>query len=191
LRCPITPGCGSMGCPKASGWSMQSSRRSGSSCRCTMPWDATTNGATGSCRQRRTPLPWPPSSRTRWSRCGSPMPRLAAGVLHARLARGGVCDLAYFGLVPEAVGGVWAGASPRGACQGMGAGRRSKMTVNTCTLDHPRALDLYKKMGFSPVDTEDRTRVLCRDRDTSLTSGLKGHRCSKRASPPNRTRSCA
>jgi ribosomal protein S18 acetylase RimI-like enzyme len=42
------------------------------------------------------------------------------------------------------------------------------MTVNTCTLDHPRALGLYRKMGFRPVRTVDRTRILCRDRDTSL-----------------------
>jgi hypothetical protein len=41
------------------------------------------------------------------------------------------------------------------------------MTVNTCTLDHPRALDLYRKMGFRPVRTEDHTRILARDRDTS------------------------
>jgi hypothetical protein len=60
------------------------------------------------------------------------------------------------------------GAAPDGDCQGMGAGGRSKMTVNTCTLDHPRALGLYRKMGFRPVRTEDRTRILCRDRDTSL-----------------------
>jgi hypothetical protein len=47
----------------------------------------------------------------------------------------------------------------------------------------PRA-GLLPEDGLRPVDTEDRTRVLCRDRDTSLTPGLKGHRCSKRALPP-------
>ena len=42
-----------------------------------------------------------------------------------------------------------------------------RMTVNTCTLDHPRALELYKRMDFSPVRTEEHTRILTRDRDTS------------------------
>jgi GNAT superfamily N-acetyltransferase len=80
----------------------------------------------------------------------------------------GVCDLAYFGLVPEAVGGGLGGRLLRAAlAKGWAREGVRKMTVNTCTLDHPRALDFYKKMGFRPVDTEDRTRVLCRDRDTS------------------------
>jgi hypothetical protein len=47
----------------------------------------------------------------------------------------------------------------------------SRMTVNTCTLDHPRALPLYRKTGFRPVRTVDRSRILARDRDTSLHPG--------------------
>ncbi len=78
----------------------------------------------------------------------------------------GICNLAYFGLVPEAVG------------QGLGSfllrtailmawerpGVR-KLTVNTCTLDHPRALQTYQRHGFEPVRREAFTRVLKRDRD--------------------------
>ena len=80
----------------------------------------------------------------------------------------GVCDLAYFGLVPQAVGTGLGGALLRIAiAKGWRAGV-AKMTVNTCTLDHPRALELYQKAGFRPVATVDRTRVLHRDRDTSL-----------------------
>ncbi len=30
-----------------------------------------------------------------------------------------------------------------------------KLTVNTCTLDHPKALPLYQKLGFRPVRRED------------------------------------
>ncbi|HPD94006.1 MAG TPA: hypothetical protein PLG62_16205, partial [Pararhodobacter sp.] len=37
------------------------------------------------------------------------------------------------------------------------------MTVNTCTLDHPRALAQYQRMGFTPARTEVRSRVLTRD----------------------------
>jgi GNAT superfamily N-acetyltransferase len=80
----------------------------------------------------------------------------------------GVCDLAYFGLVPEAVGGGLGSRLLRTAlARGWSRAGVARMTVNTCTLDHPRALGLYRKMGFRPVGTEDRTRVLCRDRDTS------------------------
>jgi ribosomal protein S18 acetylase RimI-like enzyme len=39
------------------------------------------------------------------------------------------------------------------------------MTVNTCTLDHPRALALYQRLGFTPIAREERTRVLVHDRD--------------------------
>lgn len=62
-------------------------------------------------------------------------------------------DLSYFGLVPEFIG------------RGLGAylldwGIRAawdrephppKLTVNTCTLDHPAALTTYQRAGFVPV----------------------------------------
>jgi hypothetical protein len=32
------------------------------------------------------------------------------------------------------------------------------MTVNTCTLDHPRALPAYQSWGFHPVRREERRR---------------------------------
>lgn len=68
-------------------------------------------------------------------------------------------NLAYFGLVGEAIGlGLGrflletaidiAWASP--GCR--------KLTVNTCTLDHPRALGLYQRAGFVPVRRETRPR---------------------------------
>ena len=39
------------------------------------------------------------------------------------------------------------------------------VTVNTNSLDHPRALPLYQKAGFVPVRRETHRRVLSRDRD--------------------------
>jgi hypothetical protein len=39
------------------------------------------------------------------------------------------------------------------------------MTLDTCTLDHPRALALYQRAGFVPVCREDKTRVLTRARE--------------------------
>lgn len=78
----------------------------------------------------------------------------------------GRCDIAYFGLVPEAVGrgyGTWllrtailtAWARPG----------TTRLAVNTCSLDHPRALALYQRNGFEVVAQEARTRILARDRD--------------------------
>lgn len=69
----------------------------------------------------------------------------------------GLCDLAYFGLVPEAVGrglGQWFLATAVAA--GWARDGVEKLSVNTCTLDHPRALGLYQRVGFEPVRREDR-----------------------------------
>jgi hypothetical protein len=38
-----------------------------------------------------------------------------------------------------------------------------RVTVNTNSLDHPRALKLYQRAGFEPVRRETRSRVLSRD----------------------------
>ncbi len=76
----------------------------------------------------------------------------------------GVCDLAYFGLVPESVGrglGTWLLKSA--ILTGWDRPGTERMTVNTCTLDHPRALIQYQRHGFEPVRTEIHSRVLTRD----------------------------
>lgn len=84
-------------------------------------------------------------------------------LLDAREA--GTCDLAYFGLVREAVGrglGRWLlGQAIATGWDGAGVER---MTVNTCSLDHPAALGLYQRMGFEPVRRETARRVLTRPR---------------------------
>ncbi len=77
-------------------------------------------------------------------------------MLDARAA--GVIDLAYFGMTPEATGrglGDWL----LGTMVHMAWDRGPrKLTVNTCSLDHPRALPLYQKWGFAPVRREERRR---------------------------------
>lgn len=80
----------------------------------------------------------------------------------------GVCDLAYFGMVPEAVGrGLGGWLLKTAILTAWDRGGIEKLTVNTCTLDHPRALALYQKNGFMPVRRNDKTRTLTRDRDLS------------------------
>lgn len=73
------------------------------------------------------------------------------------------CDLAYFGLVPEAVGSGLGTPLLQTAIATAWGRDITRMTVNTCTLDHPGALKLYQRMGFKPYRTEDHRRVLTRD----------------------------
>ncbi len=60
-------------------------------------------------------------------------------------------ELAYFGMMQHATGqglGRWfLGAAVEAAWSYM----PEKVIVQTCTLDHPAALPLYQKLGFSPV----------------------------------------
>jgi GNAT superfamily N-acetyltransferase len=78
----------------------------------------------------------------------------------------GICELSLFGLVPQAMGrglAPWLlGSAIRIGWDGEGV---RLMTVNTNTLDHPRALALYQKMGFEPVRRAEATRALTRKRE--------------------------
>jgi len=60
-------------------------------------------------------------------------------------------EIAYFGLMEHATGlglGRWfLGA----AIEAAWATGPKQVVVQTCTLDHPAALQLYQKLGFSPV----------------------------------------
>ena len=79
-----------------------------------------------------------------------------------------VTDLAYFGMVPEAVGrGLGRWLLQTAILTAWDREGTKRVTVQTCTLDHPRALALYQKNGFIPFKREDKSRVLTRDRDLS------------------------
>src|SRR5690606_3373483 len=70
-------------------------------------------------------------------------------------AGGGVIDLAYFGLMPHVVGrGLGRYLLHAAIEQAWGYGPE-RLTVNTNTMDHPRALPLYQKMGFVPRRQEE------------------------------------
>lgn len=77
-------------------------------------------------------------------------------------------EIMQFGMVPEAVGRGLGSFLLKTAILTAGdiPGTR-KLTLNTCTLDHPRALQTYQKHGFTAVRREDKTRTLTRDRDLS------------------------
>lgn len=79
----------------------------------------------------------------------------AAGFFELTIKDWPVVNLAYFGLAPNAIGlglGRW---FLRVAVEQAWIAGPAKLTVNTCTLDHPRALDLYKSVGFVPTEVRD------------------------------------
>lgn len=59
-------------------------------------------------------------------------------------------NLSYFGLMPHVVGRGLGHAFLRAAVDEAWRARPRSFTVNTCTADHPRALPLYRRVGFSP-----------------------------------------
>ncbi len=76
----------------------------------------------------------------------------------------GACELELFGLVPQVVGqGLGSWMLRTAILTGWTREGVRRMSVNTCTLDHPRALAQYQKHGFTPVRQETRTRLLTRD----------------------------
>lgn len=90
-------------------------------------------------------------------------PKVEIYVLHVKGAPSGFfeldfrdspvrANLAYFGLVGAAIGkgfGRWLLAQAIETAWDRGPNR---LTVNTCTLDHPSALPLYQRMGYSVYD---------------------------------------
>ncbi|MHA1548499.1 MAG: GNAT family N-acetyltransferase [Alphaproteobacteria bacterium] len=63
---------------------------------------------------------------------------------------GGGIQLAYFGILPDFIGqklGPWLLARVLNEAWAQKPGR---VTVNTCTLDHPAALAMYERAGFVP-----------------------------------------
>lgn len=74
-----------------------------------------------------------------------------AGFYEVNRADPATVDLAYFGLMPHAAGrglGRWFLGQAVESCW---ASKPARITVNTCTLDHPAALSLYQKLGFAPI----------------------------------------
>lgn len=66
-------------------------------------------------------------------------------------------ELAYFGLTP-AFTGLGLGAFFLGEAIALAWDKQPRLLhVQTCTLDHPRALPLYQRMGFVPFAQTDAT----------------------------------
>ena len=60
------------------------------------------------------------------------------------------CELAFFGLVPQAVGSGLGKLLMAAAITRAFARPIARLWVHTCTNDHPKALPFYMKAGFKP-----------------------------------------
>jgi GNAT superfamily N-acetyltransferase len=65
-------------------------------------------------------------------------------------------ELRYFGLLPEYTGRGLGGSLLSAAIERAWALGKDRLTVNTCTLDHPAALPNYLRHGFTVLRTEPR-----------------------------------
>jgi GNAT superfamily N-acetyltransferase len=72
------------------------------------------------------------------------------GILELDFRQTGACELAFFGLVPEAVGSGWGRVLMSEALRRAWQAPISRLWVHTCSLDHPRALGFYIRSGFRP-----------------------------------------
>lgn len=79
-----------------------------------------------------------------------------AGMAELDLRKDGQINISYFGLMPEAIGRGLGYFFLYHTCMNAWAWPITRLTVNTCTLDHPRALPLYQRMGFNAYAREDR-----------------------------------
>jgi GNAT superfamily N-acetyltransferase len=79
-----------------------------------------------------------------------------AGIAELDFADPKVAHLAYFGLMPEAIGRGLGSYFLYQSCAICWARPITNLVVNTCTLDHPRALPMYQRVGFVPYAREDR-----------------------------------
>lgn len=76
---------------------------------------------------------------------------IEVGMVELDFRAAGICELSYFGLVPELAGkghGRWMMAEAMARAWRPGIG---KVWVHTCTLDHPSALNFYRAQGFVAV----------------------------------------
>lgn len=83
-----------------------------------------------------------------------------AGFYQLDFRDGMTCDLSYFGLMPEAIGrglGRWLLTT---AIHSAWDRDITRLTVNTCTLDHPQALPLYQRVGFTPLERQTYKRKI-------------------------------
>jgi GNAT superfamily N-acetyltransferase len=79
-----------------------------------------------------------------------------AGMAELDFRKEGVGQIAYFGLMPEFTGKKLSYFFLYHIVSIAWTRAITTLLVNTCSLDHPRALPLYQRMGFTPYSREER-----------------------------------
>ena len=74
----------------------------------------------------------------------------AIGILELDFREMPNCELAFFGLIPEAVGSGAGRALMNVAIAKAWAKPINRLWVHTCHFDHPNALRFYQRSGFKP-----------------------------------------
>jgi GNAT superfamily N-acetyltransferase len=72
------------------------------------------------------------------------------GLLELDFRQKGQCELAYFGLVPEAIGHGAGRFLMEQALRKAWDRPIGRLAVHTCTFDHPSAVGFYRRSGFVP-----------------------------------------
>lgn len=75
-------------------------------------------------------------------------------------------ELVYFGLIPEFIGQGYGAYLLRTAVDEAWSRGPERVTVHTCNLDHPNALQVYQRCGFEAYDQE--TRMIQDPRELGL-----------------------
>jgi len=78
-----------------------------------------------------------------------------AGFVELDFRRMPDANINYFGLVPEWIGRKLGSYLLCWAIDEAWRHDPARLTVNTCTLDHPAALSLYQRFGFVPYDRHE------------------------------------
>lgn len=71
------------------------------------------------------------------------------GLLELSFKLPDTCEVSFFGVVPEAIGTTAARCLMNRAIELAWTRPIRRMQLNTCTLDHPAALDFYRRSGFT------------------------------------------
>jgi len=73
-----------------------------------------------------------------------------AGILELDFSQPGECELSFFGVTADMVGSGVGRTLMNEAIARAWARPIKRFWVHTCTLDHPAALDFYRRSGFVP-----------------------------------------
>ncbi len=79
-------------------------------------------------------------------------PNRQLGLLELDFREKGQCELAFFGLVPEAIGHGAGRFLMDQALSKAWSRPISRLWVHTCTFDHPAAAGFYRRSGFVPYE---------------------------------------